>query len=212
MTGFDKLIKDEISDEIISVAGELAKEYGARNVSVRKILQKMNVSNRVFYNRFTNVNEVLENVYRCSVLKMRESIISDYDIQEDFFGYIKDITVKILINTYDVKREFSQYMFEYDSNTEANHRWWTDRIKDIIDIGIKLGKVKKMDSDKLSYTIWCFFRGFNTDAVNRGLSKEQAIEYYKFGMGTLFGGIVTDEAIEELKRRDDELSEALVKA
>lgn len=205
MTGSDKLIKDEISDEIIAVAGELAKEYGARNVTVRKILQKMDVSNRVFYNRFTNVNEVLEKVYRRAVLKMQESIISDYDIHEDFFGYINDITIKILLNTYDVKKEFSQYMFEYDSNTEANHRWWTDRIKEIIDIGIKMGKLKNMDSDKLSYTVWCFFRGFNTDAVNRGLSKEDAIKYFKFGVGALFGGVVTDEAVEELRSRDSEL-------
>lgn len=205
MTDSDKLIKDEISEEIIAVAGELAKEYGARNVTVRKILQKMDVSNRVFYNRFANVNQVLEKVYRRTVLKMHESLISDYDIHEDFFGYITDITIKILLNTYDVKKEFNQYMFEYDSTTEANHRWWTDRIKEIIDIGIKMGKLKNTDSDKLSYTIWCFFRGFNADAVNRGLSKEEAIDYFRFGVCALFGGIVTADAIEELKRRDSEL-------
>ena len=128
------LIYDEISENIVFVAGELAREQGARNVTVKKVIDKIGVSNRVFYNRFHNINDVLELVHDAAVLKMRESLNSDIDINEDFFGYVEDITVKTLINTYDVKQQFSQYMFEYDSKTETNHRWWTDKVKEIIEI------------------------------------------------------------------------------
>ena len=183
------LIRDNLSEQIVAVAGDLAKEHGAKNVTVRSILQKIGISNRVFYNRFHNINEVLELVHDAAVLKMRESLRSEIDITKDFFGYIEDIAVKTLINTYDVKKQFSQYMFEYDSKTEANHRWWTKKVEEIIEIGKATNQLKEVDSEALSYAVWCFFRGYNADAVNRRLPKSIAIKDFLTGLQFLFYGI-----------------------
>ena len=49
--------------------------------------------------------------------------------------------------------------------------------------------IKNIDSDMLSYSIWCFCRGFNADAVGRRLSKEDAIKNFKFGFGCILDGI-----------------------
>ena len=185
----DGLIEDSVSLEIISVAGKLAMEKGAKNVTVRNVLEKMGVSNRVFYNRFHNINDVFELVHKEAVLKMRESIKSDIDITKDFFGYVKDIAVKVLINTYDVKSKFSNFMFEFDSNNPSNQKWWTDKMKEIIEIGKKNNHLKDVNSDELSYTIWSFFRGYNADAVNRKLSKEEAVKRFLSGLEYLFFGI-----------------------
>lgn len=184
-----RLIHDSISDDIIEIAEALAIKHGARNVTVRKILNEMGVTNRVFYNRYHNLNEVLEIVYRRAVLKMRESIKSEYDITTDFYNYVMDVAVKVLVNTYDVKQEFSQYMFEFDSSSDSNRKWWTGQIVKIIDIAKKTGQIKDVDSEMLSYTVWAFFRGYNADAVNRKLSKEDAVKYFKFGLNCLIDGI-----------------------
>ena len=163
------LIQDEISEEIISVAEEIAKRDGAREVTVRKILQAMGVTNRVFYNRFRNMDELLELVYQRAVTRMHESLNSAYDIRTDFFNYVMDVGVKVLLNTYEVKNQFSQYMFEFDSVKAANRLWWMEKIQEIIQIGKETGQLKDVDAEKLSYTVWCFFRGYNADAVNRNL-------------------------------------------
>lgn len=182
-------ICDEISEEIICIAENMAFTDGPRNVNVRKIINAMGVTNRVFYNRFSNINEVLEIVYRRAVLKMRESIKSEFDINKDFFSYVTDVSLKVLINTFDVKKRFSQFAFEFDSYTDENYRWWTQEIKNIVDYAKSAGKVKNIDSSMLSYTIWCFFRGFNADVVNRGISREEAVDKFKFGLNCLFEGI-----------------------
>ena len=187
------LIRDEISEEIVFVAEEIAKQEGVRNVTVRKILEKMGVTNRVFYNRFPNVDAVFELIYQRAVDKMHESLESEYDVRTDFFGYVMDVVVKVLVNTYEVKNRFSQYMFEFDSVKEANRIWWTNKIREIIEIGKATGQLKPVDSEKLSYTVWCFLRGYNADAVNRKLSQEEAAENVKFGMKCLFDGIKTPE-------------------
>ena len=185
----DNLIYDAISEEIVSVTERLAMRDGAKNVNVRRVLNEMNVTNRVFYNRFHNIDEVLEIVYENAVVKMQDSVVSNVDINENFFEYIIDVAVNVLIKTYDVKQQFSQYMFEHDSLTEANRLWWDEKIKSIAAVGRATGKIKDLDDDKLSYTIWCFFRGFNADAVHRNLSKEEAVDRFSFGLRCLFDGI-----------------------
>ncbi|MBR5152918.1 MAG: TetR/AcrR family transcriptional regulator [Clostridia bacterium] len=182
-------IQDEISEQILVIAEELVKENGAGNVTVRQILKRMGVTNRVFYNRYKNMDEVLELVYFKEVEKMHESLVSDYDVRTDFFGYVMDVALKVLINTYEVKRQFSQYMFEYDSRKEANRNWWTEKIKSIIAIGKETGQLGDVDAEKLSYTVWCFFRGYNADAVQRQLSMKEAVESFRFGLECLLRGL-----------------------
>ncbi|MBO5060303.1 MAG: TetR/AcrR family transcriptional regulator [Clostridia bacterium] len=183
------LISDSISDEIVRIAEEIAIKDGAKNVNVSRIISEMGVTNRVFYNRFHNIGEVLERVYSRAVSEMKKSLNSEYDRKTQFFEYVMDISVKVLINTYDVKKEFSQYMFEFDSHSEENRIWWTNQIKKIIDEAVANGHIKSVDSDMLSYAIWCFFRGYNADAVNRNLSKEEAVRNFKFGLECLINGL-----------------------
>lgn len=184
-----ELIYDDISDKIIKITERLATKDGAHTVTVKKIINELNCTNRVFYNRFHNVDEVLQIVYKSAVIKMHESIKSEYDKEKDFFEYVTDVATKVLINTYDIKMKFSQYMFEHDSLTESNRIWWTNEIKKFLEYAQAKGFIKKVDHDVLCYSIWCFCRGYNADAVSRKLSKEDAIKYFKFGFGCFLEGI-----------------------
>ena len=46
-----------------------------------------------------------------------------------------------------------------------------------------------LDTDSLSYAIWCFIRGFNADAMARNLSKEEALRRFDYGFGIFLKGI-----------------------
>ena len=55
----DSLIKDEMTQTIIDAVEEIAMEGGAATLTVTQILRKLDISNRVFYNRFVpNVHSV----------------------------------------------------------------------------------------------------------------------------------------------------------
>lgn len=185
----DNLICDKVSDRIIEVAERIVQKEGTSNVTVRKILREMGVTNRVFYNRFRNIAEVLEIIYKRAVLKMRESLRSDYDVKTDFYNHVMDLAVKVLISTYDIKEQFSNYSFEFDSKTDENRLWWSEKIKRLIEIAKETKQIKNVDSDMLSYTLWCFFRGYNADVVHRHLSKEEAVKNFKYSIECLFEGV-----------------------
>ena len=185
-----ELIVDEISDKIVDIAENLAKKNGAQSITVRMILAELGTTNRVFYNRFHNLDEVLEIVYKNAVYKMHKCLDSKYDITTSYFEYIMDVVENVLISTYDIKKQFAGYMFEHDSLTKENYMWWNSQIKKILHYGIENKLVKdNVDANKLSYTIWCFCRGFNADAVGRNISKEDAVECFRFGFGCFIDGL-----------------------
>ena len=79
------LIHDEMSEKIVRAAENMVTESGAHAITVRKLLLELGITNRVFYNRFHNIDEVLEIVYKNTILKIRESLKSAFDEQKDFF-------------------------------------------------------------------------------------------------------------------------------
>jgi len=180
------LIKDKMSKKIIDSAERIA--MGAGEVSVRMILRDLGISNRVFYNRFHNVDEVLEIVYRNTIAKVRESMTVEYDGKQDFFEYVIDTVANTLIASYDVKMKFNQQVFEYDSVSRSNYEWYMKRIKDLFAYAQERGIIKDMDFEVMSYAIWCFCRGYNADAVMR-MPKEEAVENFKYSFRFLLDGL-----------------------
>ncbi len=183
------LIHDEMSDRIVEAAEMLATRHGTHSINVRRILTELGITNRVFYNRFHNIDDVLKIVYKNTTLKIRESMIAELDSQKDFFECVTDIVANSLISSYDNKMKFSQYIFESDISSD-NYDWWYTEIKRLIDYAIERGYVKKeVDSSVMSYAIWCFCRGYNADAVGRGLPKEEAVKNFRYSFGILLEGM-----------------------
>lgn len=183
------LISDDMSKKIVETAESIVTSQGAHVLTVRKILAALGITNRVFYNRFHNIDEVLSVVYKNTILKIRETLASALDSEKDFFEQVIDLVVKSLIISYDTKMQFNHYVFEYDSVSDSNYEWWTSEIKKIIDYAKEQGVIKDVDSEILSYSIWCFCRGFNADAVGRNLPKEEAVKRCKYSFAFLLEGL-----------------------
>ena len=175
-----RLIHDEMSGRIVETAGGLALSEGAGEVTVRKIIRALGVTNRVFYNRFHNVEEVLSLVYQDMAVQMRRSVLDGFDPEGDFFGQITDIAAGTLRLSYRLKLGMNQYVFIRDSVSTENYLWGRERIREYIDLGKKKG---------LSYAIWCFIRGYNTDALSRGLPEKEAVEGFLYSFGVLLEGM-----------------------
>lgn len=185
------MIRDEMSERIVEAAQAIVTAGGAGALTVREILKRLNITNRVFYNRFHNIGEVLSIVYKNTALKVRESISANVDgkNREEFFEYVNEILTNVLNISYDAKKGINQYIFDSDSITQSNFEWWHREIKKMIEYGKSKDYIKDVDSDALSYAIWCFCRGYNADAVGRNLPREKAVENFKYSFSLLLDGI-----------------------
>ena len=181
-------IKDKMSEAIINEVERIATTDGADAVSVSKVMQSLGRSNRVFYNRFHNLEEVLGIVYTNTAIKIRESLQMSYDGKGDFFEYVIETVTQLLIMSYDIKMKFNQYVFENDSLTQKNYEWYRTTIKTFFDYAKAHDLIKEVDSEVLGYAIWCFCRRYNADAVMR-MPKDEAIEKFKYSFRILLDGI-----------------------
>lgn len=183
-----KLINDVRSLEIIDTVEALVTEYGASGVNVKMVLKKMGTTNRVFYNRFRNIDEVLVIVYRNMVTRMHDCI-KTFDPSKDFFEQVTDYVTNTLEMSYDTRMKFNQYVFESDSISAANYEWWMSEIKKLLEYAIQNGLMRELDTDITAYAIWCFCRGYNADAVARGLPREEAVLNFKYSFGIFLDGM-----------------------
>ena len=188
----DNLISDKMSEKIVNAVRDIITADGVRDLNVRKVLKKMEITNRVFYNRFHNIEEVLDIISSETIMKVRDSLRFHFDKNRDFFEQVMEVVEKTLILSYETRYNFAHYVFENDSSSDSNYKWWTEEIKKIINYGIENGYVKKVDPDMTSYTIWCFIRGFNADAIGRKLPLEEALESYRYGFAFILKGLKAD--------------------
>ena len=184
-----RLINDEMSEKIVRVAGKIALAEGVSALNVRRILGELNISNRVFYNRFKNIGEVLELLYESTVTELREGWTLAIASEGDFFEKVIEMVGKALSISYDAQMKFNYYLYENDSLINANYVWWTAEIKRLIEYGKEQGYLKNVDSEKLAYSVWCFCRGYNADAVARKLPKDEAISNFKYSFSFLLEGL-----------------------
>ena len=189
MDKVQELISDEMSDKIIQTAERIAHSSGAERVNVRMLMHELNITNRVFYNRFHNIDEVLEIIYNKTALKIRESLVSDFDESQDFFEQVKQIVANTLIKSYENKENLNQFIFANDSQSFQNYEWWKEEIKSIIELGKQKDLLRDIDSEVMSYAIRCFIRGYNADALCRKLPCEEAVEKFKYSFGVLLDGM-----------------------
>ena len=184
-----ELICDEMSQRIIETAEHIVTVSGADSLTVRKLLQTLGITNRVFYNRFRNIGDVLKIVYKNTVLKIRASVTTEFNSETDFFDKVTELVIGTLLSSYDKKMQFNSYVFENDSLSQSNYEWWTTEIKKLIVHAKEKGYIKDVDEDIMSYSIWCFCRGFNADAVGRKLPREDAVRQFRYSFGILLDGL-----------------------
>ncbi len=185
-----RLINDNVSQQIVESARSVVAKRGSTDITVRDILKDMGITNRVFYNRFHNIDEVLDIIYQEIVEKVRESFALPFDESEDFFEHVHHVAAQTLVISYRAKKSFSQFVFEADGSTEANFSWWNRSIISLIETGKREGLVREdLRADDASYAIWCFIRGFNADALARKLPEDEALRRFHYGFDLLLDGL-----------------------
>lgn len=189
-SGTGSRIRDALSEKIIEIAARISREDGAHKVNVRRIINELGVTNRVFYNRFSNCDEVLRIVYKRAVEGMRGCMQAAYHNKTDFVQFCLDAGEAVLVRTFEVKNAYGRYLFEHDSLTEQNRIWWVQEIRKHYRYAREQGFIRPVDEEALCHAIWCFCRGFYADAMTRRLPMEETTRCFREAFGLFLGGIL----------------------
>ncbi len=193
----DKKIVDNISEDIVNKLTEMIYSKGMNNVTVKDILKEMDMTNRVFYNRFQNIEEVFGIVHQRLIDKTRKCIAeAKYDGKSDYCEFLTSIAMSVIEQTYENKLYFSGYTYENGDVNNSNRKWWIEKISELIRYGIDIGVFKETDAHMISYAIWCYCRSFNSYSVGDNLSIDEALLAFKMGFECIMRGLKSDKKTE----------------
>lgn len=178
-----------MSKKIINIATRIAIEEGIGSLTVKRIVTELECTNRVFYNRFCNIDEVFHAIYDNVVGEIRECIQVEYDGVGSYYDYLLKMAVNVVKKSTDNKLHFSQHMFEYDLYSRQNRAWWIEHLKPIIRHGIEQNLLKRVDVDDLAFSVWCFCRGYSVAAIGSEMTAEQITESFKLGFKSFIDGL-----------------------
>ena len=85
--------------------------------------------------------------------------------------------------------DYPKLVTEYREAIKQHNAYYDAEIKKLIDYAKEQGIIKNVDSETMSYSIWCFCRGFNADAVGRNIPREEAVKRFKYSFGILLDGM-----------------------
>ncbi len=183
-------IQDEITEKILSTAKEIAQTEGMEQLSVKRILAEMKVSNRVFYNRFCNIEDVIEILYERMVFSLRDILDpSLLTITESYYKTLVALAVRVVECLYQNNIHFRVRLLSYEASKDSNRNWWITQIQAILRDGISRGLLKPMDDLSAARGIWCFCLGFNKEALGQNISEEEALISFHASFSILIEGM-----------------------
>lgn len=173
-------IEDDTTKAIVKTAGIIAQREGLDQLSVKRILSEMKVSNRVFYNRFRNIEDLIEVMYHEFVGTLRGQInpqqLAD---TEHYYDKLLELAVGVVQKMYRNHIHFRLRLLSYETSKESNRNWWLEQIQKILEDGVSRGLLKPMNEQAVSYGVWCFCLGFHKDALGKNVSEEEAISAFR---------------------------------
>lgn len=182
-------LEDETTKQIIAAATGIAQREGIEQLSVKGILAEMGVSNRVFYNRFRNIDDIIQILYNELVQEIRASLKSVREEGRDYYSYLLELAVAVVRKIYQNNLHFRKHLLSYHASNDSNRNWWLTQIQTILQDGINRGLLRKMNITAVSYGVYCFCLGFHKEAVGEALEGEQAIGAFSQSFALLIEGM-----------------------
>ena len=98
----------------------------------------------------------------------------------------------ILYSYFEFMKHYD-YMFISDILNKVNKEWWVEHIVVILNYGVKNGFLKPVNTEDISYAIWCFCRGFNVDAIKGKLDLNEALKIFKVAFTAFIDGLTLNK-------------------
>lgn len=173
-------IEDKTTKAIVRTAAVIAQREGLEKLTVKRILSEMKVSNRVFYNRFRNIEDLIEVMYHQFVDTVRERINPERLADtEHYYETMLELAVGVVRKMYHNDIHFRLRLLSYEASKESNRNWWLKQIQEILKDGVNRGLLKPMNEQAVSYGVWCFCLGFHKDALGKNINEEEAISAFR---------------------------------
>jgi AcrR family transcriptional regulator len=188
-----KTRSEMIRQEILDTALEIGIQEGFGEVSVRKIIKKMQYSTGIIYHHFKDKQEIIDAIEEKETGWLRSQIIELLDDTKDIISEMETVFHRIMKLAFEEPEKYNLIVLHKYSRKKSDQPEWISYLSKNLKKGMENGLIREMDPQKAAFSIWSSFLGFNL-MISRhtDLTMKQAEEMFETQFSIIVNGIVNE--------------------
>lgn len=185
---------EQTREAILQTAITIGLEEGFDELSIRKITDRLGYSSGIVYHYFKDKQEILDTIHNQTSLGLKDAVVSCISENRTF-----EENTRIIFNMLSEAFVYEPHMFKLImlnrfSKSNDSVDMWVDMIKQSIEIGIKSGELRNIDSDILSYILLNSFLVSQMVINEReNVSKDMVSHIFETELDIILNGILNKE-------------------
>lgn len=188
-----KMRSDAVRQAILDAALDIGIREGFGEVSIRKIISRMNYSTGVVYHHFKDKQEVIDAIEAAETAWLGTEIRKLIDDTQDIAQNMLTVFRRVMQLAMEEPERYNLIVLHKYSRNNPSDAPWVGYLSGAIRRDIQLGKLRPMDPERAAFCLWSSFLGFNLMiSRQQGISPEAAEALFDTQADMILKGMQND--------------------
>lgn len=189
-----KMRSDGVRQAILDTALRMGLEEGFEEVSVRKIIKKMKYSTGVIYYHFKDKQEIIDAIIENETKWLHSQIRELLDESKDAVSNMVCVFNRVMRLAFEEPEKYNLIVLHKYSRQSPERPQWISYLSENFKRDVQNGIMKEMDTEKVAFSIWSSFLGFNLMiSRQQDLNLQQAEELFQVQCEIILKGVLKHE-------------------
>lgn len=189
-----KLRSEQVRQAILDTALEMGMKEGFDELSIRKIIKEMNYSTGIIYYHFKDKQEIIDAIEEKETEWLKHKIMGIIQPEMDILLEMEKVFHMIMRLAVEESEKYNLIVLQKYSRRKPAKPGWILYLASRLEKVMEEGRIRKMDSEKMAFSIWSSFLGFNL-MLSRypDLAPDEAEKMFRIQFDILLKGVLVNE-------------------
>lgn len=189
-----KMRSEQVRQAILDTALEMGMREGFDELSIRKIIKEMNYSTGIIYYHFKDKQEIIDAIEEKETEWLKNRIMEIIQPDMDIFLEMEKVFHMIMRLAVEEPEKYNLIVLQKYSRKKPAKPGWILYLTSRLGKAMEEGRIRKMDTEKMAFSIWSSFLGFNL-MLSRypDLALDEAEKMFRIQFDILLKGVLVNE-------------------
>jgi AcrR family transcriptional regulator len=189
-----KMRSEQVRQAILDTALKMGMGEGFDELSIRKIIKEMNYSTGIIYYHFKDKQEIIDAIEEKETEWLKNKIMGIIQPEMDILLEMEKVFHMIMRLAVEEPEKYNLIVLQKYSRRKPAKPGWILYLASRLEKVMEEGRIRKMDSEKMAFSIWSSFLGFNL-MLSRypDLAPDEAEKMFRIQFDILLRGVLVNE-------------------
>jgi len=189
-----KMRSEQVRQAILDTALKMGMGEGFDELSIRKIIKEMNYSTGIIYYHFKDKQEIIDAIEEKETEWLKNKIMGIIQPEMDILLEMEKVFHMIMRLAVEEPEKYNLIVLQKYSRRKSAKPGWILYLASRLEKVMEEGRIRKMDSEKMAFSIWSSFLGFNL-MLSRypDLAPDEAEKMFRIQFDILLKGVLVNE-------------------